>query len=215
MKLNILKQRGYFILEVTEAISEKEARALQASLEKIFKTTTDILILDLTLAEPNKDALLLIQEFHLSAFKVNNDLFIVGPNAKFTQFPTRKEATQLIISGASISGIREKILGYLVRYLESRVSELEVQKEQLVQKYVVADGLPFENKRLAALYESMLLQGEELLGLKDSTRPTERAKALSEIENSMLCLLKEKNFQVKALFAPAPLVLPPLKGETQ
>jgi hypothetical protein len=214
MKLNMLKQRGYFVLEVTEAISEKEARVLQAGLEKIFKTTKDILVLDLTLAQPEKDALVLIQEFHLSAFKVNNDLFIVGPNAKFAQFPTRKEAAQLIISGASISGIREKILGYLVRHLENRVAELEVQKEQLVQKYVVADGLPFENKRLAALYESMLLRGEELLGLKDSTRPTERAEAIRAIENSMLCLLKEKNFQVKTLFAPAPLFIPPAKGET-
>lgn len=214
MKLNMLKQRGYLVLEVTETMSATEARVLQAGLEKIFKTTKDILILDLLLAKPDKEALPFIQEFQLVAFKVNNDLFIVGSDAKIAQFPTRKEATQLIVSGASISGIREKILGYLVRYLERRVAELEVKKDALVQQYVVTEGLPLENERLAALYEAMLEQGEELLGVKSATQAASRPEPLVELEKRILAVLQGGNFQVTPLFTPvkAPLTAPALKG---
>lgn len=197
MKLSIEKHRIFVILGVSEGISLNDASVLQAGVDRTLRMDKLPLVLDLSQAKPEPDALPTLLGLQLVAFKADIDIIVVSGDPRLGQFVSLKDATQFLISGAPLAPIRENILLLLTQQLDAKLDELIKKKEALLDKYVLKDNLPRDNERLQNLFSEMLKHGEILLKSYDPMKPPVVDDGVFALEKSIADAIRDGQFLVK------------------
>ena len=199
MKIALVKKRRYSIVEITEAVTPTQALSLIPVLTKLFATSKDPVVLNLSVAVPTNEAIEALVECQMAAFKLLADLLIVSIDPRLVQlsaFYMLKEAEQLLMSGTSLNAVREKILKNMLDRLQTKIKELAPEQAALEEKYIEKENLPVENQRLESLLAVMTKQGEELEKYLKKNKVGLRTGRLIEAERLIFKTIKEGRFLI-------------------
>jgi hypothetical protein len=198
MKLEFAVKRGFCVLKVAERVTGRDVDVLRAGLAKIGREhgKKGAIILDLTVALIEIPVKPRLKELLLLAFNQGFDLLIVSEDQQLGQFKRLQEATQLLISGSSLTGTREAILAGILKDLVRRRDELTKASDSLRDKHVVQGNLPDEIRHLNELLATMEKRAWRLIDELGDRRPEPRNPGIASAERELLSFIVKERMSV-------------------